>query len=226
MRKLFEIINNNLSRLRISNLFKKKSTSRKSLPVITLSREKGSGGRLIAYLVAKKLGKPWKVYHKEIVEAIARQTHLENNLIKEIDEKSVSLIEELIADFFGRKYLNLSSYYKNLVKILSIISQRGYAVIVGRGANFLLPESLKVRVICDMKQRIDWLIEYEKITEREAIRKIELSDRERKEFIEELFHHDPKKAHHYDIIVRTSQNLSIEQAADMIAALAKKRFKI
>ena len=203
-----------------------KNNNEKVLPVITISREKGSGGRIIAQLVAKKLGGNWKVFHKEIVDEIAKQTHLENNLIKEIDEKNVPLIEKIIADFFGKRYLNLSSYYKHLVTIISTIGNRGYAVIVGRGANFLLPDALKVRVICEMKQRINWIKEFERVTEHEAIRRIEESDRVRKEFAEELFHHDHRKAHHYDIVVCTSKNLSVEDAANLIVDLTKKRFRM
>ena len=93
----------------------------KKLPLITISRETGSGGRPIAYLVAKKLGRPWKVFHKEIIDDLAKGTHLEKKLVKEIDENKIPLIEEVIGDFFGKRYLNLSNYYKHLVEILTTI---------------------------------------------------------------------------------------------------------
>ncbi len=195
-------------------------------PVITISREKGSGGRPIALLVAKKLGKPWKVYHKEIIDEIAKKIHLENELVNEIDERNIPFIEEIIADFFGKRYLNLNSYYRQLVKIISVIGQRGYAVIIGRGANFLLPNSLKVRIICEMPQRIAWLMEHENFTKREAMAQIEKSDAERGDFVDAVFRHDPKKAHHYDLVIRTGPNLSIENAADLIVFEAKRRFKL
>jgi len=98
MRKIFEIINQNLARLQ----FFKDKTSRSSilLPVITISREKRAGGRTIAYMVAKKLGRPWKVYDREIIEAIAKKEKLQKELIQEIDERRLSLVDKLIDDVF------------------------------------------------------------------------------------------------------------------------------
>ncbi len=223
MKKIFQLINKNLS------LFVAGSSANKSLvifPIITISRESGSGGRLIAYLVTKKLGKKWRVYHKEIIDKIAKQTNQEKVLIHEIDEKKISLVDELIGDFFGKRYLSLSTYYKNLVKVLSEIAQRGYVVIVGRGAEYLLPEALKIRIICEMEQRIKWEMKFEGLSRQQAILKIEKSDDQRGEFTKTLYHHDIKKAHHYDLVIRTGPNLSIEDAAELIVKAAKRRFKI
>lgn len=225
MKKLYELIQKNLSFSRIADLFYQKSSVQK-LPLITISREKGSGGRMIAHRVAKKLGKPWKVYHQEIVDQIVEETHLEKQLVKEVDEANIPLINEIVANFFGKRYLSRGSYYRKLVQILSTIGNRGYAIIVGRGADYLLPYALKVRIICEMGQRIQWLMEFEKISEKEAINRIKESDQKRVEFIKALYQHDPRKAHHYNLVIRTDQNLSIEDAADLIVMMAKRRFKI
>ena len=225
MKKLYELIQKNLSFFRVVDLFSKKPSFQK-LPLITISREKGSGGRPIAYSVAKKLGGPWKVYHQEIVDQIVEETHLEKQLVKEVDEANVPLIDEIVANFFGKRYLSRTSYNRRLVKILSAIGNKGHAIIVGRGADYLFPYALKVRIICEMNQRIQWLMEFEKISEKDAIMRIEESDQKRVEFIKMLYHHDPRKAHHYDLVIRTDTNLSIEDAADLIVVMAKKRFKI
>lgn len=225
MKKIFELINRNLIFEKFDSFFGRNNTLEK-LPLITISREMGSGGRPIAYLIEKKLGKPWKVYHSEIVNQIAKESHLQEQLIKEIDEQKIPLIDEIVGDFFGNRYLNLSSYYRHLVKILSTIGARGYAIIVGRGAYYLLPHSLKVRIICEMDQRIEWIMSYENLSRTDAIRRIENSDEKRIEFEEAVYHHNPKKAHHYDMVIRTGNHLSIEDAADIIVFAAKKRFKI
>lgn len=76
-----------------------------------------------------------------------------------------------------------------------------------------------------MPQRIAWLMQYEHMTRREAMAKVEKSDEQRGDFVEALFRHDQKKAHHYDLVIRTGPNLSIENAADLIVFEAKRRFK-
>lgn len=224
MKRLFELVNKNF----LLDLLTRKRESRSTapLPLITISREKGSGGRLIAHLVAKKLSSRWKVYHHEIVDEIARQAKLEKKLIKEVDEKKLPLIEKVIDDLFGTRYLTLGEYYKNLVRILTTIGQRGYAVIVGRGANFLFPEALKVRIICEMPQRIAWEMQYEKLSRNAAINVIEKSDQERNHFVKSLFNHDQRKAHHYDLIIRTGKHVNLTDAADLIVRMAKRRFRL
>lgn len=224
VKKVFELINKNLLNFNL-NLFKK-SKKKIVLPVITISREMGSGGRPIAYLVAKKLGNKWRVYHKEIIDQIAKKSRLEKELIKEIDEKNIPIIDKMIATAFGKKYPSLSTYYKHLVRIISEISQRGYAIIIGRGAEFIIPYALNVRIICEMAQRIKWEMEFEGLTKTQAIERIKKSDEERVDFIKSLYHHDPRKAHHYDLVIRTGPNLSIEDAAEIIVLAAKRRFGI
>ncbi len=225
MRKLFELINRNIF-ANLSYWRKRSFLAQKEPPIITISREKGSGGRPIAFLVAKKLGKPWKVFHEDIVDEIAKEAHLERKLVKEVDESNISLVEEVIDDFFGKRYLNLGNYYKHLVKILSTIGNRGFAIIVGRGANFLFPHGLKVRTICEMDQRIKWMMEFERVSRKEAIERIQESDRKRVDFVKNVFNHDPNKAHHYNIVISTGKKLSVKDASDTIVILAKRRFKL
>ena len=223
MKKIYQLIEKNL----LEKIFpQKQEFERGALPIITISREMGSCGKPIANMIAKRLDGKWKVYDQEIIDEIAKESHLEKKLIKSIDEKKLPFADELIAEMFGRRFLNMSAYYRHLVKVLSLIGQRGYAIILGRGANFIFPHALKVRIIAEMNQRITWQMTSENITRQEAVRRIEDSDEERKLFVQTLFNHDHKKSHHYDLVIRTGPNLTIEDATDLIVDLAKRRFKI
>lgn len=222
MRKMSSIIDQNLRRKGART-----TTSIKGhLPLITISREKGSGGRPIAYLVASKLGKLWNVYHNDILQEIARNSDLETWMAEEIDERVLPLMEEIIADLFGKRYLNMGAYHRELLSILTRIGSRGNAIVVGRGANFIFRDALKIRTIADVDQRIRWLMQFEKVTRSEAMRRIEESDRVRSEFVTNVFHADQNDIHLYDLTIKTGEYLSIEDAADMIVSLAKKKFKL
>ncbi len=225
MKRIYQLIEKNLFQ-RFFPEKKGQQPPKGPLPIITISREMGSGGKPIANIVAKRLGRKWKVYDKEIIDEITKESRLKKELIASIDEKKLPLAEELILEIFGRRLPNLSTYYRHLVHVLSLIGQRGYAIVLGRGANFIFPHALKIRVICEMQQRIYWEMTCEKISEKEAIKRIEKSDQERRDFIKTLFNHDIKKAHHYDLVIRTGPNLSIEDAADIIVDLAQRKFKI
>lgn len=225
MRRFFEIINKNIFS-GFQTISRRYVSTKEELPLITISREMGSGGRLIAYLVAKKLKKPWKVFHEDIIDKIAVDARLEKKLIREIDENKIPVIDEIVGEFFGKRYVTLSKYYKHLTKILSEIGNRGYAVIVGRGANYLFPHALKVRMVCEMHQRIEWEMEFEGLTRIQAVNRIKESDEKRYEFEKALYGHDIRKAHHYDLVIRTGPSLSIKDAADVIVFMAKIRFSL
>jgi cytidylate kinase len=77
-----------------------------------------------------------------------------------------------------------------------------------------------------MNQRIENMMKFEGMTKEKAIEIIRKSDEERAEFIKNLYHHDIKKAHHYDLVIRTSKDLSIDYAASLIVLAAKRRFRI
>ncbi len=221
MKRLFELINKNIETTFLHHEGQHKDFK---LPLITISRERGSGGRPIAYLLAKKLGKPWQVYHKDIVEEIAHETSLDPDLVKQFDESKTSIIKELLDNIFGKNMLTMNSYYKHLLHVLATIGSKGHAVVVGRGANFLFPNALKVRIVSDMPSRIQAMMKYEHISAKEAKKQIEDSDRDRNEFTQTLFQHDQRKAHHYDVVIRTGKDIDVEEATDVIVYLAKKKF--
>jgi hypothetical protein len=70
------------------------------------------------------------------------------------------------------------------------------------------------------------MMKYEHITAKEEKKQIESSDAERNDFIQSLFQHDQRKSHHYDVVIRTGKDIKVEEAADIIIYLAKKKFHI
>ncbi len=196
------------------------------LPIITISREMGSGGKSTANLIALRLGEPWKVYDHELIDEIAKNKHLEEKLVKSVDPKRLPLADIIVNKVFGKRITNLPGYHRHLVKVMSLVGLRGYSIILGRGANFLFPSGLNIRIICQLDQRITWQMTYEHISRSEAIKRIEESDKERREFVESLFNHNHTKAYHYDLVIKTGSDLTIEDASNIIIDLARRRFKI
>lgn len=225
MRRLFELIEKNAFLSQVTGLLKKED-EKKYPPLITVSREYGSGGSVIAERVAKKLGSKWRVYHGEIVDEIAKKTHLEKKLIKEVDEGNISFVEKIVDDFFGKHYLNLTSYHKELVRILSIIGNKGYAIIVGRGANFLFPDALKIRVVSPLDERVKVIAKYVKVNEKRALQMIKDKDRKRLEFIKTIYHSTDDSPQYYDLVIQTGKNLGVDDAVQIIYGLAKRKFKL
>jgi cytidylate kinase len=118
--------------------------------VLTVAREYGSGGGLIARRVAEKLG--WNLLDKALVEAIARSAQVDPDLARRYDERVDSWLHRLsrrglwrgafegvaaLADTAVFDAETVASLGKSL--ILEAHSQ-GNCVIVGRGAQCVLQQ--------------------------------------------------------------------------------------
>src|SRR4030042_3393148 len=124
-------------------------------PCITVSRETGSGGRLIATLVAKKL--KMKFYDKEFVELIAKSARKRKEVIETLDERSRGFVEGLINSLAdSNSKLSESRYLRYLYQTILSLTEKSKAVILGRGANFIIPaeKALNVRIIAPLDVRI------------------------------------------------------------------------
>ena len=221
MEKFYKIFQN--------KFFSSKKSSQQSngpLPLITISRQMGSGGKSVANLIASYLGKPWMVYDHEQIDKIAKNKQLEEKLAHSIDPKKLPLADIIIAKTFGKRFPHLSGYQRHLIRVMTLVGLKGYAIILGRGGNFLFPHALNIRMICQFDQRITWQMTYEHISRSEAVKRIEESDKERKEFVHSLFNHNHCKAYHYDLAIRTGSDITIEDDANTIIELAKRKFKI
>ena len=193
-------------------------------PSITISREAGSGGTSIAKLVAKEL--KFSFYHKKIIELVAKHSKKRKDLISSLDEQSRNIIEETFGSLFGTRPISSATYFRNLVKVILSLTQKGKCVLLGRGGNFVVypKNSLRVRVIAPLKTRIKNTIKLEGKTERQAKKHIENVYFNRKKFIREYFcGKDISNANYYDLVINT-QNLSVEQVAEIIIRTFKKRF--
>jgi cytidylate kinase len=90
-------------------------------------------------------------------------------------------------------------------------------VIVGRGANFILPPetTLRVRLVGDLKDRIKVIDRRRGVSDREAARWIDTTEGERVRFLRCNFGKDPDEPHNYDMVLNTSR-LSAAECADTI----------
>ena len=189
------------------------------LPVITICREPGSGGRLVARRAAEKLG--IDLFDREIIHELVRCARRSRKLIETLDERSLSVLQDWIATLIFEKHLWPDQYLKNLMKVIGTIGKHGHAVILGRGANFILPptDRLSVRIVAPFDMRAYEMACEFNVTEADASRRILKTESERKAFIKTYFHADICDPSNYDLVLNRAR-LSIEDTADAVIDLA------
>lgn len=187
---------------------------------ITISREAGARGSTVARLVGQRLG--WTVYDQELLEYIAHEMHLRVGVLESLDEKSYHWAQDWLAALLEDQWQNQDAYIVHLTKVLLAIGMHGEAIIVGRGACFILPRerSLNVRIIAKDSDRVTYLSQLERLTPQEADRFMRDTDEQRKKFVRDYFHRDNTDVHEYDLVLDSS-SLGEECCADLVVAAVR-----
>ena len=90
-RSINKIIEEQVQKWQIMQTEKKKEET--GIQVVTISREPGSGGNLVAKGVSKRLG--FDLFHQEVIHEMADSANVSNILVETLDEKVVELIHAM-----------------------------------------------------------------------------------------------------------------------------------
>jgi cytidylate kinase len=193
-------------------------------PYLVVSRETGSGSSAIARRVGEILG--WDVLDEEIVDYLASEYGTPRSLVGFVDEKQVPWLEDLFASWIEGQRFTSTTYVHGLVQLLLLAAHHGNVVIVGRGAQFVLPHDrgLSVRILAPLDFRVEQVLLQRSLSVKEARRVVAESDRQREAFVKEHFHYRATDPHMYDLVINV-EKLVQEDAADLIADAARSWMK-
>ena len=186
------------------------------ISVITLSMQPGSGGSRIAETLAKRLD--FDYFHRKIIKEIAGSARTSTAVVESVEKERLSGISDFISLLIKKHYLYPDDYMMHLLQVINTIAAHGRAVIVGRGANFILPteKRFSVRVIADQDLRIANVAKAFKCSADEARRRIMRRESRRSAFIRQFFHADIDDPIHYDMVLNTG-TVDIEMAVETIS---------
>jgi cytidylate kinase len=192
-----------------------KAGKEEGLPVITVSREPGSGGRVVAERIARQLG--LDLFHGEIIQEIAESADTSARILETLDEKGLSVLDDWISTLVNRRHLWPDQYLKHLMKVIGTIGKHGRAVIVGRGANFILPREVRfrVRIVAPLDTRVQNVAREFGVSSEVARRRVLRAESDRRAFVRKYFHADITDPVNYDLVINTG-TLSIDAAVEAI----------
>jgi cytidylate kinase len=189
---------------------------REVLPIITISREPGSGGRIVAQKLAANLNV--ELFHQEVLHEMAKRAEVSQQMLATMDERGLSILEDWISSLVYDRHMWPDEYLKHLMNVIGTIGKHGRAVVVGRGANFILPpdQRFRVRITAPRRFRIQNVARKFNISEDEAKRRVIQTESDRKSFIRKYFNSDIADPDNYDLILNT-EALSLDDTTKIIA---------
>lgn len=184
-------------------LLQRASTTQKLLRCVALSRLPASGAEELGRQVAEKCD--YGFFGIELLDYIARERHVDRQLLSVVDEKLRSVIERSVGDAFRHDAYTESDYLRHIVRSVTTLGEHGGAVLLGRGAPYILSgeQALRVLVVAPKNERIGRIAAEQRLGRVEAEGVLDQLDAERREFIEHHFHVDPDDPTLYDLVVNT-----------------------
>jgi cytidylate kinase len=185
-------------------------------PTVTISREPGSGGNVIGERLAKRLS--LELFHQEVIHGMAKSAKVSAQLLETLDERGLSVLEDWMAYLVDFRHMWPDQYIKHLMRVIGAIGRHGNAILIGRGANFILPSERRfsVRVIAPFEVRVTNVARNYQVTETEARKRITKTDSERRAFIRKYFNTSVADPLNYDMVVNTG-SVSIDGVVESIA---------
>jgi cytidylate kinase len=189
---------------------------KKGVSVVTLSREPGSGGRIVATRLAEKLA--IDIFHQEVIHEMAESASVSEKLLETLDERGLSTLEDWISSLVYQRYLWPDEYLQHLMKVIGTIGEHGRAVIVGRGANFVLPPEKRfaVRIVAPQAWRIENVAREFSLSKEDAKRRVIRTESDRRAFIHKYFNAEIADPTNYDLVINTA-TLSLDDTVTMIS---------
>ena len=188
---------------------------------LCISREAGAGGSDIAQLVGQELG--WEVLDKNLVDRVAERFQLSRTMLEQVDETPSSWIWDVLGTWMDHKIITHDKYVARLGRVVLAAVRHGNVVLVGRGAQFLLPreKGLAVRIIAPLKYRIAEIVRREGLSQTDASRVIEETDLGRRDFVLSYFQKDIDDPHLYDLVINVEQ-IGPAAAVEQIVAVVSR----
>jgi CMP/dCMP kinase len=209
-----------------------------AMPVITISREYGSGGREIAQRLCETLG--YTYFDKELMVQVASEMDITPSDVIDLSEDTYKM-RTFTERLFGRRrvraelpevvdearslrveMLSESESIRLVRETILAAYEKDNVVIVGRGGQAILREKpgvLHVRLIAPLGGRALHVKEREGLTLGDATERVRTKDAAAVAFLERFFHIDWNNPLLYHMIINTGKWESARVPDILIAAL-------
>ncbi len=186
-------------------------------PTITISREFGCEAYPMAErlqaLLEKRTGEKWVVMDKQLLEEVARNHNLSEELLKGLGRK-LRFVEEMMATF-APHWKTEKDYYRLLCRHLASLAAKGNVIIVGRGGAFIT-QSMKnchhFRIYAAREFKARSISRRLDISVEEAADMLDRKQKQRDKFIRDFLGRDARDLSVYHLVFNNDKNTPEQMA--------------
>ncbi len=164
-------------------------------PTITISREFGCEAfpvsKELVRLAEKKTGEPWLLVDKSLLDAVAKEHHVPEEIMLSLGSKP-RWFDDMMATF-SANWKSDADYYRLLCRQVVMIASAGNAVIVGLGSPVItknLKNCFRYRLIAEYDFKVNSIARRMKIPKQEAELVVMDQQKERDRVLRKLLNSD------------------------------------
>jgi cytidylate kinase len=206
------------------------------MPIVTVSRQYGSGGSEVAERVARALG--WHLYDNDIVDQVAARLGITTDEVSAREECVPSLMERMTSAMalgvpeampIAGDIITHPSEERMVEMTQRVIEdavRAGPAVLVGRGAQCMLAsreDALHVYCYAPFPDLVRYAIEHLGDSPDDAPRRVRDVNHQREVYVRRHWKRDWRDPANYDLCVNTAR-LGLDGAAQLVTEVARERF--
>ncbi|MDR2251258.1 MAG: cytidylate kinase-like family protein [Endomicrobium sp.] len=193
--------------------------------IVTIARQYGSGGLMIAKQLSDALNIPF--YDKTLLQIAAKKSGLGKVFFEKADEDKNFLTSGMLTDAFNTNLIFDDLLFKIQSDVIRQIAQKESAIFVGRCADYILREHhncISIFLYADKKDKIKRISLKNNISQQEAEKLIGHKDKERAKYYNYYTQKLWGAAESYNLCVNSSI-LGIDETSCFIRYFIEKKFK-
>lgn len=190
-----------------------------SLPVITIARTFGSGGRIIGEKVATLLGIPF--YDRALIQITAEKSGFHAAVVEQMQHKKPASLLYTLSGAHMEVPLQDQVFFAQ-AEVIRELAKEGPCVIVGGCADSILEEKaklLKVFIHAPLEERAIRSKEVYKAEAKDYKDYVKKMDKKRRAYYDYFAHRTWGKAENYQLCLDSS--IGLDLAADLIMRAAR-----
>lgn len=188
--------------------------------IITLAREYGSGGRIIAQKVAQQLGIHY--YNNEIIDEVAKELGIYIVHLRKIaEQKSSGLMYTMASSVNALPFFD--QVYLSQIKVIRHLATQGDCIIVNGVADYILndhDDMVRVFVHSPLTSRMNRVKNVYQESCEDLKRYVKNKDKKRKNYYNYYTMQKWKQVENYDLVINS--DIGIDESVAAIVAIYHK----
>jgi len=189
-------------------------------PTVTLTREFGCEGYPVAErlqgLLEQRSGKPWVVMDRALLDAVARDHNLSEEILRNLGVKN-RFLDDMLSTFSPR-WKSDKDYYRLLCRQIVALAVEGNVILIGRGASILTQDTgncYHFRIIAPMSFKVKSVAARCGLSADQAQDMVREKQRQRDAFLKDFLGRDIADPTLYHLILNNARFSAGEIAALM-----------